>query len=316
MPWSGIGSAVGAIGGGLVQGLFNQSAASGSKAFQREMWEKNYNAQKEFAQNGVRWKVDDAKAAGLHPLAALSGSGAMFSPSGGTIGAGVDADYSWLERAGQGIGRAIDAKATQEERAQNKAFNDEMMRIKLEQAQADLDYTKTMTMSQVARDAIASNNAIRNQQQVPFMPSLRTRPDGSVAGIIIPGQADSTTSSLFTVKPAELIASHPQTPYAEAGSVADLSFSRTGLGGYSPVRSSAVSQLLEDDYFGNLRFNIRNQLGFLLGDQRFAPPRDFLPDHGRDPRYMWAPDWLNGDWFPYHTGDSRLKALKGVFGFR
>lgn len=316
MPWGGIASAVGSVAGGLIQGAFGQASASGSKSFQREMWQKNYDAQKEFAQNGVRWKVDDAKAAGLHPLAALGGSGAMFSPSGGTIGAGVDADYSWLERAGQGIGRAIDAKATAEERAQNKIFNDEMMRIKLEQAQADLDYTKTMTMSQVARDAIASNNAIRNQQQVPVMPSLRVNSDGSVAGTLMPGQSDATTSSLFTVKPVELVASHPGTPYAEAGSISDLSFSRTALGGYSPLRSSAVANLLEDDLLGNIRFNIRNQLGFILADQRYAPSRDFLPDHGRDPRYIWLPDWLNGDWFPYHLGASRWKAMKGVLGFR
>ncbi|WNK12468.1 MAG: DNA pilot protein [Microvirus sp.] len=48
---------------------------------QRQANEQNYNAQKEFAQNGLQWKAADARAAGLHPLAALGSSGAAFSPS-------------------------------------------------------------------------------------------------------------------------------------------------------------------------------------------------------------------------------------------
>lgn len=42
----------------------------------------NYEMQREFAQNGIRWKVADAQAAGLHPLYALGGGGAAFAPSG------------------------------------------------------------------------------------------------------------------------------------------------------------------------------------------------------------------------------------------
>jgi hypothetical protein len=41
----------------------------------------NYAAQKEFAQNGLQWKAADARAAGMHPLAALGSSGSAFSPS-------------------------------------------------------------------------------------------------------------------------------------------------------------------------------------------------------------------------------------------
>lgn len=41
----------------------------------------NYESQKEFAQMGLQWKTADAKAAGLHPMAALGASGASFSPS-------------------------------------------------------------------------------------------------------------------------------------------------------------------------------------------------------------------------------------------
>lgn len=48
---------------------------------QKDANRSNYEAQKEFAQNGLQWKAADAKAAGLHPMAALGAGGAGFSPS-------------------------------------------------------------------------------------------------------------------------------------------------------------------------------------------------------------------------------------------
>lgn len=42
---------------------------------------RNADLQREFAQYGIRWRVEDAKAAGLHPMYALTGGGAAFSPN-------------------------------------------------------------------------------------------------------------------------------------------------------------------------------------------------------------------------------------------
>jgi len=39
------------------------------------------DTQREFAQMGIRWRVEDAKAAGLHPLAAIGAAGASYSPT-------------------------------------------------------------------------------------------------------------------------------------------------------------------------------------------------------------------------------------------
>ena len=70
---SGIGSAIG--------GYFDASSASNKKNdFAANAQGLNYAHQKEFAQNGIRWKVEDAKAAGIHPLFALGAQGATFSP--------------------------------------------------------------------------------------------------------------------------------------------------------------------------------------------------------------------------------------------
>lgn len=71
----------------------------------------NAQAQREFAQQGVRWKVEDARAAGIHPLYALGAQTHSFSPI-----AVSDSMGPALASAGQDIGRAVQATRTQEER--------------------------------------------------------------------------------------------------------------------------------------------------------------------------------------------------------
>lgn len=72
----------------------------------------NYDMQKEFATHGIRWKVEDAKKAGVHPLAALGVPG--FNPSPSYVG-GTGSDYG-MRGIGQDISRAISASQTWEEK--------------------------------------------------------------------------------------------------------------------------------------------------------------------------------------------------------
>lgn len=46
----------------------------------RKLAHEQMDAQREFAQMGIRWKVADAKAAGIHPVYALGAQGATYSP--------------------------------------------------------------------------------------------------------------------------------------------------------------------------------------------------------------------------------------------
>lgn len=46
----------------------------------------NVAEQRNFAQNAIRWKTEDAQRAGLHPLFALSGNNATFSPNAVSVG--------------------------------------------------------------------------------------------------------------------------------------------------------------------------------------------------------------------------------------
>lgn len=89
---------------------------------QREANDANLAAQREFAQKGIQWRAEDARLAGLHPLAAIGSAGASFSPSfqvaGGGSGyrAAADLARSMMGEHGQNTGRAGRAGLTDEER--------------------------------------------------------------------------------------------------------------------------------------------------------------------------------------------------------
>ena len=285
----GIGAAVGGVAGLISSG---QSQANAAKLNQL-----NYEHQKEFAQNGIRWKVADAKAAGLHPLAALGASTAQYTPA---TAIGDSPDWSFLADAGQSIGRAVDAKRTQQERVEQQQKQDAAFALKAENQKAENDLIRAQTASiqqdMVFRQAKASEQAVRTQQQVPAMPSLGR--DGSV----IAGQGDATSPAGIEAKPAEIVVNDPQTRTAEAGSHPDKRWLRTSTGGYQPVRSEAAQNALEDDIIGSFRYDMRNGLANMANSQDNAPPRAFLPDGGRG-NYFWFWDGVLGEWYPVKVGD-------------
>lgn len=86
----------------------------------KEQAELNRQMQYEFAKSGIKWRVDDAKAAGIHPLYALGGSGASYSPvslSQGVTPVAADTSMgSAVANMGQDISRAINATRSGSER--------------------------------------------------------------------------------------------------------------------------------------------------------------------------------------------------------
>lgn len=102
-------------GSAIFGGLLNRDSAKDATATSERNALRNIELQKEFAQQGIRWKVDDAKAAGIHPLYALGANTTSFSPV--SVGATADTSMgSALASAGQDISRAINTTRTQEER--------------------------------------------------------------------------------------------------------------------------------------------------------------------------------------------------------
>lgn len=293
MPWGGIAAGVGAAVGGIA-GLIGSGQSQANAAKLNQL---NYEHQKEFAQNGIRWRVADAKAAGLHPLAALGAQGVSYSPSAVI---GDSPDYSFLKDMGQGIGRAMDAKRTQQERVEqeeksNALFNEELKGKQLQNQETE---TRIQQMKwDMAMDAARNaERSVRTQQQVPAMPSLGR--DGSV----IAGQGDATSPAGIESKPAEIVVNDPQTRTAEAGTHPDKRWLRTSNGGYQPVRSEAAQQALEDDVVGSFRYDVRNGLANMANRQDNAPPRALLPDGGRG-NYFWFWDGILGEWYPVKVGD-------------
>lgn len=97
-------------GASLLGGLLGDKEQSDSNA-------DNIALQREFAQHGIRWKVADAEAAGVHPLFALGANTVPFSP----IPVGGSNTATALASAGQDVGRAIDSTRTQDERVKARA---------------------------------------------------------------------------------------------------------------------------------------------------------------------------------------------------
>ena len=282
--------------GGAIGGALGLIGAGQSQASAERLNQLNYEHQKEFAQNGIRWKVADAKAAGLHPLAALGASTASYSPSAVI---GDSPDYSFLKDMGQGIDRAMDAKATRQERAEreqkeNALFNEELKgkQLQNQETQTRIEQMKWDMAMDAARNA---ERSVRTQQQVPPMPSLA--PDGS----LMPGQENATSPGGIESKPAEIVVNEPGRRGQERGSITELGFSRTNDGGYVPVMSNDAKQRYEEDIFGEIGWNLRNRLPGLIDRQDVAPPRSWLSD----PDSSWEFDLSRGAWYERPAGRSK-----------
>lgn len=101
--------------------------------------------QREFAQHGLGWRVDDARAAGLHPLAALGAQLSPFTPGGQggqTFTGSTKGDA--IRAAGAAIAESVARSG--KEKAETRLLN----------AQADL----------VTQQAVDSQNARLKQVQV------------------------------------------------------------------------------------------------------------------------------------------------------
>lgn len=178
-------------GSAILGGLTGQSS---NKKIARE----NANLQREFAQHGVRWRVEDAKAAGLHPLYALGVQLPQFTPS-----FQVDSMGPAIAQAGQEVGRAVQAQQTAVERTQ-QALGLKLLESQIGETDARRDYyiaeaararqsglqAQTFPMQTggpVTVGELDASDAMRGQveMQAPIMPT-RSSDNSSVMSGTIP----------------------------------------------------------------------------------------------------------------------------------
>lgn len=134
-------------GASLLGGWMNSKATEKQNEQALAWGREQYANQKEFAQQGIKWKVNDAKRAGIHPLYALGAQTTSYSPV--TVGNTADTSMgSAIAAAGQDISRAALAGSTDKERV--SAYEKTLQSLSLEREQLN---------NQLLRSQIAKTNA-------------------------------------------------------------------------------------------------------------------------------------------------------------
>lgn len=186
--------------------------------------------QKQFAQNGLRWKMEDAKRAGIHPLAALGAQGTSYQP----VSVGDTSSGTATSNLGQNLTRAISATSTREER-QAQALN--------------------LVASQKQIEGLELDNQIKASQ---LRQMNTTAPAMPGSGNFIPGQGNSGPS-LVKDKPLDRTAGMPGAGHSEPAAVSDVGWAKTPTG-LVPVPSQDFKQRAEDMMIPELMHSIRNNL--------------------------------------------------------
>lgn len=218
---------------------------------------KNMEMQKQFAQKGIRWKVADAQAAGIHPLYALGAQTHSFQPvsAGDTLGS--------LSNMGQDISRAVEATRTAPEK------QDHTLRM-LQLERADLE--NQLLRSQIAQNALASRTPAMAMAGDPYLMS---------------GQA---SSGLIKESPMKRTLSSPTNPAQEPGAIPGVGWEKTESGGLSPVPSADVKQRIEDMLIPELMWSARQLLAPNFGGGT-RPPTSLLK-----PGFVWEWDYSDQSW--------------------
>lgn len=281
---------------GLAGGMINASA---SKTIAREQMK----LQKEFAQNGIQWKVADAKAAGLHPLYALGANTASYTP--------VSQDSSSMGNAvsdaGAYLGKAVDQsldKATQKALEQENIEYQRLMRegnlellrqnIRGKWLQNNWDEQQMMN----AQKAQASGNPARPLAvSTPMGEFNVSNPDIKRYTSKVSSNGASALVGV-NLRPAEVTMTSPGRPNQTAGANAETQLLRTEHG-YQILPSQAFADATDDDILSKVAFNLRHFIG-----DRISPPPDLDSRSYPLPSYApkgsrWVFNRYFGEYRPY-----------------
>lgn len=242
---------------------------------------------KRLAKKQIRWRVADAKAAGLHPLAALG-----ISPASGP---GIPAaDTSGYSEAGMAVDRALREIPDKHEKLMN--------RLELQNARAELDRKRLVNVGL--------------QQEIEEVERNKT-PVVDERGVLIQGQGDAMPSGKIGYPPGVLFQSVVRNvqkqPGLEAGDTAgEQSYEVPTLTG--PARIAAPSQPfsepVESSWHTQLQYGLVKGLDMASAFRAYIAPwsdnarvvrnrlRKYRDTHLRKARkgFSWQYDPLSGAW--------------------
>lgn len=253
-------------GASLLGGLMGKSNADSARDAATQHSLRQEALQREFAQNGIQWKVEDAKKAGIHPIYALGGSTASYAPTSQAFTSDTSLPNAFAQ-AGQDVGRAI--HKTQSASGRMDALGNAASKLQLEGLSLDNDLKRTEIASKTAR--------LRADQTGPVLPS-------SGDAYLIPGQSQS---GLIKQKPLELAPAPSNAPHTEGGAHADVGYARTVSGGWAPVPSKDAKDRNEDMLIPEALWAYRNNIMPNFSD-RYRKPPPFDPGPGREWRWSYS----------------------------
>lgn len=248
-------------GGALIMGGSSLLGGALNNRAIRRANERNLQMQEEFARNGIRWRVEDAKAAGIHPLYALGAS--TMSPSYSVqaetgIGTGLQnmgQDLSRAMRAGMGVDEL--QESIMKEQLTNQKLHNELLGIQI--------------------------NKARQPATIPLNFS-------GVQDSFFDGQ-----SPLMQNKPVQREHSSPFDPARSAGAVSDIGFVYTQDGGLAVLPSKDAKERLEDQLIPEAMWAWRNQIQpFFTGVEKKPDQREFPLPLG----YEWKWNAVKQGFYP------------------
>lgn len=253
----------------------------------REQLKQNLQFQREFAQQGVQWRVEDANRSGIHPLAALGAQTASFTPQAvGISPLPLTGRANFLQNLGQDIGRAIRSTQTAEERRLDEqralARQEELDRINKERHRADLvhmNLENELLASQIKRLQVQNNPSIPGKAG----PGIRL-------GVQPAGKP--VAPDVIRVNPSPVTSHSSDTPGLEAGQTPG--FKKYRLGG----PSSGFTMELPGQQMSESLESVPLLAPFVTGAHNTSRAWDSFWSGGKPPEYKLPPgsSWKWNRW--------------------
>lgn len=250
-PW---GALIGA-GASLAGGLINSEANDVASGRSQDVANNNAALQMRMAMHGVTMRARDVMNAygetGLHPLALLGVNAPTYTPVN-YVGGGNNAIGDAVSSAGQGIGRALDATASQTERLTHASRLDGLV---TERAGLENDLLRMRIASEMAQ--------LKQVQSRPAMP---------IGGrFLVDGQGEAVGGKTLVVdSPMKRTVADPVSPSQEPGAITDVGYARTKTG-WAPVPSKDVKERIEDMMLPSWNWFLRNNLLPSVGSNESPP---------------------------------------------